>query len=354
MFLAWKEMKHAKARFILIGFIMVLLAYLVLFVSGLANGLQADNVSSIQHMKATSFVVAQNSDQRLQSSQLTEKQWHELQRTKDVTPLGLRMTSVKQQGSQKKIDSTLMAIDPEQFLAPTIEEGQAVTHLRPNEVVGDYSLKEHGFMLGDVLVETMTGKTMTLVGFTKNELFSHAPVLHMTTQGWHRLFGAKVSWNAGALRTAVHLPSIKGVEQASKEEIVQSVPGYKEEQGSLTMMIVFLFVISAFVLSVFFYVLTLQKMSHFGVLKAMGATTRYLARSILYQVLLLTSFSVAIGVGLTLLTGALLPSTMPFHVTPTLLLSCCGLLITVAILGSLLSLNTVRKVDAIEAIGRAN
>lgn len=43
MFLALRELKHAKLRYILIGLIMVLIAWLVLFVTGLANGLANDN-----------------------------------------------------------------------------------------------------------------------------------------------------------------------------------------------------------------------------------------------------------------------------------------------------------------------
>ncbi|HHQ0972437.1 TPA: ABC transporter permease, partial [Listeria innocua] len=42
MFLALRELKHSKLRYILIGLIMVLIAWLVLFVTGLANGLAND------------------------------------------------------------------------------------------------------------------------------------------------------------------------------------------------------------------------------------------------------------------------------------------------------------------------
>ena len=41
---------------------------------------------------------------------------------------------------------------------------------------------------------------------------------------------------------------------------VQVLPGYKEEQGSLTMIQVFLVVVAAFVMAVFFYVITIAKL----------------------------------------------------------------------------------------------
>ena len=40
----------------------------------------------------------------------------------------------------------------------------------------------------------------------------------------------------------------------TKDELLKGIPGYSQEQASLTMMIVFLFVIGTFVLAVFFYV----------------------------------------------------------------------------------------------------
>lgn len=58
------------------------------------------------------------------------------------------------------------------------------------------------------------------------------------------------------------------MEVITKSDAVSAIPGYKEEQGSLLMMIAFLYVISAFVLAVFFYVITIQKTSQFGILKS--------------------------------------------------------------------------------------
>ncbi|MNI85234.1 FtsX-like permease family protein [compost metagenome] len=118
-------------------------------------------------------------------------------------------------------------------------------------------------------------------------------------------------------------------------------------------MVAFLFIIAAFVLAVFFYVMTIQKMNQFGVLKAIGAKMSYLARGLISQVLLLSITSLVIGIGLTYGVSLLLPESMPFELNAGVVVICTVLFLFVSLLGSLLSLNRVAKVDAIEAIGRA-
>ena len=67
-------------------------------------------------------------------------------------------------------------------------------------------------------------------------------------------------------------------------------------------MIVFLFIISATVIGVFLYVITLQK-HLFGVLKAQGFTNGYLAKMVFAQTFILSLIGTIIGFLLTLLTG---------------------------------------------------
>src|SRR5690606_35465682 len=77
-------------------------------------------------------------------------------------------------------------------------------------------------------------------------------------------------------------------EIVTKAKAVQGMPGYKEENGTIMMMLAFLLAISAFVLAVFFYVLTLQKSNQFGILKAIGASNKVLGKTIVSQVFLLS------------------------------------------------------------------
>lgn len=368
MFLAIRELKHSKLRYLLIGLIMILVALLVFIISGLANGLSSDNASSIQNMKADYFVMEHDSKNKLNRSIISMEKLDEIRAISDVKAaegLGQMMITLNKIGSSEKTDATIFATNASGILAPKVIEGTSYDNKKQGEVVADRSLKEVGYKLGDSLKDDLSGKVFTIVGFTEKQSYSHTPAVYMNVKGWQEINpGLKNHRKDSISAIAVQMDSKseenvreslpEGVTLISKEESLQSIPGFKEEQGTLTMMIAFLFVIAAFVLAVFFYVITLQKTNQFGVLKALGANTGYLAKSIVGQVMLLAVTCIAISVALTYGVTLIMPEGMPFELSADLVIKYSVLLLAVSVLGSLLSLYRVAKIDAIEAIGRVS
>ncbi|AOH53148.1 ABC transporter permease [Peribacillus muralis] len=367
MFLAIRELKHSKLRYLLIGLIIVLVALLVFIISGLANGLSSDNASSIQNMKADYFVMEHDSKNKLNRSIISMDMLEELREPEVQTAegLGQMMATLNKIGSNEKTEVTIFATNGRGILAPEVMEGTSYDDKKQGEAVADRSLKEVGYKLGDSFQDELSGKVFTIVGFTENQSYSHAPVVYMNVAGWREINPvlknhAKNSISALAVQMDAKdeetireaLPD--GVTLLSKDEMLQSIPGFKEEQATLTMMIAFLFVIAAFVLAVFFYVITLQKTNQFGVLKALGANTVYLAKSIVGQVMLLAVVCIVISVALTYGVTLIMPEGMPFELRPDLVIKYSLLLLVVSALGSILSLYRVAKIDALDAIGRVS
>ncbi|WP_434752244.1 ABC transporter permease [Paenibacillus amylolyticus] len=401
-------MRFAKGRYALIATIMVLVSFLVLFVTGLAQGLSYDNAASIKNMAATHFVLEQDSNHRFTRSQVGQQ---ELDKARAVVgqdnaePLGVRMTTVSPADDTKKIDVALFMVNPGSWLAPTVTEGKAINDQSAGQVVVDQKLAKSGVKIGTILVDQASGTEWTVSGFVQNESFSHAPVVFLNEQEWLALQagsrsvqvssttgGVEAKSGAGTIEasagtdtgksaeavTGTSTPSgspsrpvynaiaVKGADdQASKlsaalsnteiitkSDAVSAIPGYKEEQGSLLMMIAFLYVISAFVLAVFFYVITIQKTSQFGILKAIGTRNAYLAGSVSLQVLLLSVGSLVISVLLVRLFESILPASMPFQLGLSTLALTCVLFILMSMAGSMFSVWKVTKIDALDAIGR--
>lgn len=116
-------------------------------------------------------------------------------------------------------------------------------------------------------------------------------------------------------------------------------------------MIGFLIAIASFVLAIFMYILTLQKKSIFGVLKAEGVPNGYIARSVLIQAVLLTVAGFAVGVLLTMASAYALQGKVPFLVNPWFFGGIFGLFLLCTLLGSLASVRAVTKIDPVKAIG---
>ena len=363
MFLALKELKHSKLRYVLVIFIMTLIVWLVLFVSGLANGLAKENASAIEQDSATHFVVQDETENRLARSAITDKQLEEVKAEygEKATPLQVNTATIVPKNSKQKTDVTYFGIDKKQFMAPVVTEGTPLKDLTGNEVVVDDKMKADNFKLGSRFTDERSGVVYTIKGFTTGQAYSHTPVVYMNGSAFDEMI-PKTKHTIGKYSAIVlnitdkeaEKGNFKGLTIVTQKDIVENIPGYSAEQGSLTMMIVFLIVIATFVLAAFFYVITIQKMSQFGVLKALGATNAYLSRSLLSQILVLAIISIVISILLTLGVASILPAGMPFAMTPMMITGISAIFIVVSVLGSLLSLYRVFKVDPIEAIGGSN
>ena len=72
MYLAWKEIRYAKLRYSLIIGIMVLVAYVVFMLSGLANGLSDGHKKAVADWGAQTIVLSEDSNKVASASILLQ------------------------------------------------------------------------------------------------------------------------------------------------------------------------------------------------------------------------------------------------------------------------------------------
>ena len=388
MFLARKELWFSKKRFLLIGFIIVLISWLVFMLSGLGNGLSDLGTATIRYSELELAIFEEEAEFRLSKSTLTESLVEEIAQLEGVeeaagiaTAAGALVLGSKGETSASETDSTdieasgkkktvfFVGIEPGSFLEPATVSGQALASGSASNsatrVLVDTSLQDEGFALGDEVTLSGVGTEFEIGGFVANEKLNHLPVVYVPLETLREFkylvpgsdMGIDKPVNAIFLkgnkldREAIS-QALDGVEVADKKDTLNGVPGYQAENSTISMMLGLLVFISAFVIAVFFYVLTTQKVQQFGVMKAIGASNGFVIKTVVSQVFLLSAVSILIGIGLTYLTTLILPAGMPFNLLPELVVTYGLILLVTSMIGSLFSIRSIIKIDPITALGR--
>ena len=354
MFLALNEIKKNKLRFTLIIGVLMLVSYLVFFLSGLATGLENLNRESVDKWKATAIILTEESDKSMYQSSLTIEDVNEID-AEEIAVIG-QINAVAGNGDQKT-NVSIFGINKDEFIMPKVTEGEVFAD--DNEVIASDALKEDGFKVGDELHLSSSDQVLKIVGFTDKARFNAAPVLYGDLATFHRVkFGEAAEANKesinGIVVRADELTTITkndSLESIEIETFIRNLPGYTEQNLTLNFMIYFLFGISAVIVAIFLYVLTVQKISMFGVMKAQGISNSYLSRSVIAQTFILAAIGVAVGFVLTLITGAFLPSAVPVAFDLVTMLIYGIVLIAVAIMGAVFSVLTIVRIDPLKAIG---
>ncbi|HHO6670954.1 TPA: ABC transporter permease [Staphylococcus aureus] len=349
MFLAWNEIRRNKLKFGLIIGVLTMISYLLFLLSGLANGLINMNKEGIDNWQADAIVLNKDANQTVQQSVFNKK---------DIENKYKKQATLKQTGEivsngHQKDNVLVFGVEKSSFLVPSLIEGHKAT--KDNEVLADETLKNKGFKIGDTLSLSQSDEKLHIVGFTESAKYNASPVIFTNDATIAkinpRLTGDKI--NAVVVRDTNWKDKKlnQELEAVSINDFIENLPGYKPQNLTLNFMISFLFVISATVIGIFLYVMTLQKTSLFGILKAQGFTNDYLANVVISQTLILALFGTAFGLLLTGVTGAFLPDAVPVKFDVLTLLVFAIVLMIVSVLGSLFSILTIRKIDPLKAIG---
>ena len=351
MFVAFRDLRFARGRFVLIGSVVALITVLVGFLSGLTGGLANQNISAVLAMPGDRLVfsTATSGAASFSESAITRQQaavWRAAPGTTAVQPVGISQAraeagdarvAVAVFGVSPGFDATSPAIDGQLGLSAPAAESLRVSNGDPVTVAG-------------------TAYTVATIG--GDDWYSHTPVVQMTLRDWQAYAAATGNPNAYATVLAVTGTADWASTGAATQTISESKLGsltaigsFRSEVGSLLLMVTMLFGISALVIGAFFTVWTMQRQGDIAVLKALGASTRSLVRDALGQALIVLVVGIGLGLGLVALLGAAVGSALPFMLSPlTTLLP--GVTMTVlGIVGAAFALRSVTSADPLTALG---
>lgn len=363
MFLAWNEIKYSKFRYILIIGVLFLISYLVFFLTGLAYGLAQDNRTAIDSWEADGIILSEESNGNLNMSIFFSEGLANVE-AEEKAILGQMATVIEKEqidSDGDRLDVRVLGVETDQFLMPDVIEGRSIE--ADGEIIVDISLKEeNGFNLNDSITLLSQDQSLEIVGFIDDAKLSVSPVIYSTIDAFQEIrFGEPRAEREEKVISAIIVRGKDGsLEHVSVEnddlelipigDFINNLPGYNAQVLTFVFMISFLIVIAAIVIGIFIYVLTMQKISMFGVMKAQGISSGYISRSVIAQTFLLSSIGITFGLLGTVGTALLLPAAVPFRSNGWFLIIVSVLMIVIAILGALFSVRTIVKIDPLEAI----
>ena len=333
---------------------MFLIAYLVFFLTGLAYGLAQDNRMAVDKWEADQILLTEEANDNLNMSMLPRSLYDEVDAPEKAV-LAQTAGVVTKEDNGEKVDVTFFGIDPDQFLAPNITDGEMFAS--DDEAVADSSIEEeYGISIGDTIKLAGSDKKLKIVCFTDNARFSVAPVLYTSIGAYQEIRFEKEDDSENArINAIVTRGKIKEVPDdlvaTDISKFINELPGYNAQVLTFGFMIGFLIVIAAIVIGIFIYVLTMQKSEIFGVMKAQGISSRYIAFSVIAQTFLLATSGVLIGGLATIGTALVLPAAVPFQINLLFFASISVMMILIAMLGAFFSVRTIVKIDPLKAIG---
>jgi putative ABC transport system permease protein len=338
MNMAWKEIKKNKGRFIILGSIVFLVSLLTFIISGLANGLSQDNAALIKDLPAGHIFMSEDADQTINLSRIDNGvQDKVLNKHKAAVAFSIQMGFLNNNATQRSV-AFVTSTDSELFM-----------NVKQGEIILDRSMEDKGIKIGDTLTNNQYSGAFLVKGFVDQKKFSHAPVAFINIEDYNEMYRVN-EMQLIFIPEETSPESVKGLEMYTKTQFLNTISSYKAEQTSLNMIVWFLVVISGMLFGIFFYMMNVQKMGLYGILKAIGVKTRTLFNMMWIQMIIITVMALAISITLSQGFNMIAPKDMPFSLTLKTTIQLSVVFLIIGFIGATISGIQIKKVEPLQAI----
>lgn len=339
MNIAWKEIKKSKIRFLILGSIVFLVSFLTFIISGLSNGLSQDNAALIKDLPDGQFYMNEHANETYNLSRIDESTQETLvNEQKDAAALSIQMGFVNDADDKQHSVAFVTSTDSNLFEKVGI-----------GEIVLDQSIEEDGIKVGDAVTNNQFGGEFIVKGFVDQKKYSHAPVAYINMENYQEIYGVK-EMQLVFVPGQDNAQAIDGLQSFSNKEFLSTIPSYSAEQMSLNMIIWFLVVISGMLFAIFFYMMNVQKIGLYGILRALGVKTSRLFGMMWYQMFFITAIALTLSVALSQGFTMIAPEGMPFILTLEITIQLSIIFLIIGFIGATLSGFQIRKVEPLHAI----
>ncbi len=354
MFLSLRDLRFAKGRFTLMASALFLISLMVVMLSGLTSGLGNQSIAAIEKIDADHVAFGTPAEGRAVSfgeSTVTMRQQAELAGADGVDAAAIiGIAPVRISADGREVAASAFGVDGRSFASPV--------PLDSGSVAVDTDLaSSNGWTTGTQI--SLGGNTFTIRALVDDSFYSHQPVVWMEHDAWQSLPSAGGSeGTVVALRTsgdfdADSVGAATGTVVTDDDGALNAIGSYTSERGSLLLMQTMLMIVSALVVGAFFTVWTIQRSQDLAVLKAVGASTRYLLRDALGQSLIVLVLGAGLGTVAALGLGLVAAQVVPFSLSISTTVVPFLVLVATGMIGAAASLARIAKVDPLTALATA-
>lgn len=249
------------------------------------------------------------------------------------------------------VNISIFAQNWDSFIAPKLIEGHYPES--KNEIIIDQSMENYDIKMGDQIQLNGSTDEYKVVGVTNDSKFFTVPVIYTDLSTyWELQHTDKTTKTISAIVLDNDVDvSGEGLVQVSEQDMISNIPGYTPEVNVFMGMIIALVVITCLVVGIFIYIIMIQKLGLYGIMRAQGIQSKTIIWSLFCQIFVLSGMGVLMALIGVWAVKFVLPATLFFYPS-WLAYSLLSLaIIIMALLGGLISLPKILKIDPIEAIG---
>lgn len=368
MRLALAELRRAKLRFGLLTGAVALLVFLILFQQTLASALLTSFVGGLENQSATVLAYDEDARRSIDASRVSLETVEAVAAVEGVAragPIAEATFTVVAGGEQR--DTTVFGwVAGAPGRPTTVVEGRLPE--ADGEAVASAIDASKGYGIGRSVTVLPGDTRVTIVGLAADAQYNVQPTLYVS-------FGTFESITRAANPAAeAVLPNVVGVEPASGVEpaelarritaevdgvealdratAVASQPGVDSIRQSFAVILGLAFVVVVLVTGFFFLILTVQKTQALTLLRAVGASTRYLVGALALQVAFVTVVGVAVATALLAVATSGSGTGLEVSVSPRLVLLTGSGVLALALLASLSAMRRILRIEPAAAAAR--
>lgn len=369
MRLALRELRRQPARFVTATVILSVLAVLLVFLGGLLDGLIASSTGAYRAQTADVIVFSADARDSLPRSRIDGATRDAIDAVDGVAATGTLASAQlgARPGDEPDTRDLLGVVVFGYELAP---RGLPSEPPGPGEVVADDALRADGVATGDTLLIGPARTPVTIIGFVTDTEYSGQASLWGSVATWREVVAANrpdrvtpddvvpalvvdAVDDADAAAVATAIDEATGVTSSlTLADAIESLPGVSEQRSTFNQIIGVTALVVVLVVGLFFALITVERTPLYGLLKAIGGSSRTLIGGVVAQAIVITLLASAVGALLALALDALIPAgAIPFRLTVGRIVASTLVMLVAAVVGSAFSLRRVLRVDPASAIG---